>query len=458
MEDRSGLILGSVMILASFLMPILFNVNTVHVQASLMDALALWEKTGLLEAALRLVLLNSIRAIPHYVGAFFIGESLRIRLGRYIDWPLNAILIVVLLRLTYRGIGAVHGIHYDFGLPAVLVSAFVVFFRKLHYRYISHTKKALLIALVLTAFQFLDVMPVMGVWPVGRGELSWDIKLAANLMLAEPLLNVVAAVGMLLFILFSMLIFFQLRDENTLRELSILKEQNQSIRLQAQLNEMKNRTNQEIQYLVHDLKSPLTAMQTLVGVLKMESEMDGRAQDVEYLSRIEVAGEQMNRMISEILYADSRSPITTQALLEVVLAQSSVTDYAPYLHVDNRAPEVRIRANRMLFPRVLINLLQNSARAIPPERVPNIWLRVNQSVDKDGPKITFSVSDNGRGIDREQQDVIWDRGVSNQNSSGLGLAFVRSIVDQMDGEIHLESKKNEGTTISIILPQEEDTQ
>ena len=82
------------------------------------------------------------------------------------------------------------------------------------------------------------------------------------------------------FVLMLVLLFFQLRVENNLRQLNILREQNLAIRTEARMNEMKNRTYREMQYLVHDLKSPLASAQTLVGVIKMECEAEGRTQDV----------------------------------------------------------------------------------------------------------------------------------------------------------------------------------
>jgi len=215
---------------------------------------------------------------------------------------------------------------------------------------------------------------------------------------------------------------------------------------------MKNRTNQEMQYLVHDLKSPLTTVQTLVGVLKMESEAEQRIRDVEYLDYIENAVERMSTMISEILYENLQSPMTTQELLGVALAQSSVTDYAAYLHVDNRLPDVVISANRFLFPRALINLLQNSADAIPRDREPEIWLRVDRA--ENGAWVVFSVEDNGVGIEKERLNTIWDRGSSGRRSSGLGLAFVRNVVEQMGGEIQTRSTPGVGTKISLEFPEE----
>ena len=449
--DRRELAIGVALIAVSFFMPVFFNVQSFSILKATMRALHDREKTDLIAAAVQLVALNSIRGIPHYVGAYFVGESLSFRWKERRAWPVNALLILVILLLTYRGIGAIHRIHYDFGIPAVLVSSFVFFFRKLHYRYISMWKKASMIALVLTALQFLDIMPAMGPFPVGRGETSVDIKMAAMVLEADAVLNTAATVGTVLFLAVALALFFQLRDENNLRELSILKEQNQAILMQSQLNEMQNRTHQEMQYLVHDLKSPLTTVQTLVGVLKMECEAERREGDLEYLDYIENAVERMSEMISEILYQDMSSPLTTRELVGVALAQCSVNDYAAYLRVDNQVPEAVVRVNRFLFPRALINLLENSAQAMDGQGAPEIWLRVERN---ETGGIVFTVEDNGTGIDEQQLDSIWDRGTSGRQSSGLGLAFVQNVVERMEGEIRIQSEVGRGTKICVILPEE----
>lgn len=266
-------------------------------------------------------------------------------------------------------------------------------------------------------------------------------------------LNGLALAGAAMFLLFGLLIFFQLRDENTLRELSALREQNQAIRMEAKLNEMKNRTYQEMQYLVHDLKSPLTVVQTLVGVIKMECEQEGRDRDVDYLSRIEGAVEQMSGMISDILYEGQHTLVSAHTLLGIALAQSSVSDYALYIRVDDRAPEALISANRILFPRALVNLLQNSAQAVPPDREPEIWLRVTREEGRGGRKVVFTVEDNGIGIREEEQRAVWGKGVSGRNSSGLGLAFVSGVVEKMEGEIRVSGAPGRGTSISLVIPE-----
>ena len=114
-------------------------------------------------------------------------------------------------------------------------------------------------------------------------------------------------------------------------------------------------------------------------------------------------------------------------------------------------PEALVSANRILFPRALVNLMQNSAQAIPEGREPEIWLRVIRKEEPDGNKIIFTVSDNGKGIKEETRREIWDKGVSGRKSSGLGLAFVSSVVEKMDGEIRVDSTAEVGAAISIVV-------
>ena len=197
-------------------------------------------------------------------------------------------------------------------------------------------------------------------------------------------------------------------------------------------------------------------MQTLVDVIKMESEAEGATERMEYLERIERGIERMNEMISDILYEDRRSEITTEKVLDTALAQISIADYANSVQAENNVPEAKIYVNRILFPRVLVNLAQNSARAIPSGRTGNIFLQVDRVCQGMKSWIVFSVSDNGSGISRENQRRIWEHGVSDFRSSGLGLAFVRKVVNSAQGHIQISSTPSEGTNIRIFLPERGD--
>ena len=439
--DRKEMMIGLALIALSFLMPVLFTVQNFQVREYMHLALEKQEKTDLMVAALRLVMLNALRAAPHYIGAYYIAESVELYRRGKKSWIPNACMILLILPLVYEGIGLVHGIRYDFGLPALLLGSSVVLFRRLDYQYISLTKKNLMLLIFTIAFQFLDIMPLMSGLPVGRGEMSSDIKLFADVLEANSLLNAIGAVGILVVTLFATIILLQLRDENNLLRLSEEKEKMQTVQSRAALLEMKNRTYREMKYLVHDLKSPLTSTQTLVGILKMQCEVDGRNREIEYLSRIESQMDRMSSMISEILYENRRSPSDTKHILDMALAQISVENYASNIHIDNEVPELQV------------NLIHNAALAVEKERELAIWIHVRARRVDDLPFITFSVSDNGCGMTEQQQATMWEQGISGFGSSGLGLAFVKQTVEAMDGSVISESQPGKGTRFIIFLPE-----
>ena len=423
--DRKEMMIGLALIALSFLMPVLFTVQNFQVREYMHLALEKQEKTDLMVAALRLVMLNALRAAPHYIGAYYIAESVELYRRGKKSWIPNACMILLILPLVYEGIGLVHGIRYDFGLPALLLGSSVVLFRRLDYQYISLTKKNLMLLIFTIAFQFLDIMPLMSGLPV----------------------------GILVVALFATIILMQLRDENNLLRLSEEKEKMQTVQSRAALLEMKNRTYREMKYLVHDLKSPLTSTQTLVGILKMQCKVDGRNREIEYLSRIESQMDRMSSMISEILYENRCSPSDTKHILDMALAQISVEDYASNVHIDNEVPELQVSVNSILFTRVLVNLIHNAALAVDKERELAIWIHVRARRVDDLPFITFSVSDNGCGMTEQQQATMWEQGISGFGSSGLGLAFVKQTVEAMDGSVISESQPGKGTRFIIFLPE-----
>lgn len=449
-HSRKILLVGIGLIALGFCMPLLFTVDNFQVRHFTNLALENADRLDLIDAALRLVALNAVRALPHYCGAFLVADALEFRLKERDAWYCNAGLILLLLYATYRSIDIAYGIYYDFGLPAIAAALFIILFDKLDYKYISMGKKTAFVAMELIAWQFLDIMPAAAFLPVGRGEMSQIIKQAGLLLEGEAALDMMGTIGIMLFAFYAALLFFLLHDENSLREMDALKEQNITIRNKAHLNEMRNRTYQEIQHLVHDLKSPLTVVQTLVGVFKLECEQEGRKEDVELINRVENTVDHLSQMISEILYQDKTTLVPVEKLLNRVLAQVSIEEYASYVHLEMAEPDAKVRVNGILFCRVLVNLVQNAAHAVEKGRIPNIVIRS----DTRDTWIQFQVIDNGKGIAEQKLKKIWDRGYSGSDSSGLGLFFVRDVVERLGGKIDLWSAEGKGTVITISIPKE----
>ena len=56
--------------------------------------------------------------------------------------------------------------------------------------------------------------------------------------------------------------------------------------------------------------------------------------------------------------------------------------------------------------------------------------------------VNITVTDNGSGIEAGDMEHIWDLGYSDKQSTGLGLPFVRQVIENHKGAVHVESEKN----------------
>lgn len=452
--DRRLLTIGVVMLALGIVVPSFLTVERVGIYQTLETALQQQEKIYVILAALKLVFLNTVRAVPHYLGAFFLAEAIngwKIK-GRSV---LSIAVICVTVPAVYFIIENLYGIHYDFGVPALSMLTLMLVFSKIRFDFVNLTKKILMLVLLILSIQFLDVMPLLRGLPIGRGESSYDIKLFAEFLGAQSFLQNTAWVCFGLFLFVAVLVLALINDENNIKRISELKEQNEHALMETRMRILEDRTYMELNHLVHDLKSPLTSMQALVGIVKLSCETHGHTQEVGYLEKIESNIERMSSMISEILYEDHFTISTTHELITALLAQTSSAEYAEMLHADNQAPQLCVEVNAIRFSRALVNLIENSFYAVDKKNG-MIWLTVTSEELNGRPGVCFTVKDNGVGIDQELLSRVWTKGFSTRNSHGLGLSFVALVVEKSGGSIDIRSTSGNGTEVKILLPAYEE--
>lgn len=99
---------------------------------------------------------------------------------------------------------------------------------------------------------------------------------------------------------------------------------------------------------------------------------------------------------------------------------------------------------------VFMNILLNAFEAIEGEGKVEIRTELT-----DNEKVKISISDNGKGIDMKTQKNIFDTFFTTKNTEshkGLGLSITTDILQRHQGKIEVESHKNQGTTVIVILP------
>ena len=110
-----------------------------------------------------------------------------------------------------------------------------------------------------------------------------------------------------------------------------------------------------------------------------------------------------------------------------------------------------IQADERLLQHIFTNLLTNAVKYSSPGQA------VQLSIERDGEDVLCSFRDHGIGIpdaDREWLFNAFHRGhnVGDRPGTGLGLVIVKRCVDVYGGEIKVESKSGEGTTVTVRLP------
>ena len=120
-------------------------------------------------------------------------------------------------------------------------------------------------------------------------------------------------------------------------------------------------------------------------------------------------------------------------------------------HFDVHLPAIGVSRHRLT--QAILNLIQNAGDAVRDR--PRPWVRVSAFRGIKGGTVRIEVSDNGIGMSPETRTRCLEpfytskvRGIS----TGLGLALVHGIVQQVAGSIEVESEAGRGTTIALTFP------
>jgi signal transduction histidine kinase/CheY-like chemotaxis protein len=207
--------------------------------------------------------------------------------------------------------------------------------------------------------------------------------------------------------------------------------------------------------IVHDLRSPMTAIKGYAGMIA-ESRVDP-ARAREYAGLIGEQADRLNAMVGEVLEFTRGEPhvlaLEPVALDELVrrlarLLEPELAEHRVALRVqlDYPGPLV-VDAER--FERALTNVALNGIQAMADGGTLTVASRL-----ADG-WVEIRVLDTGRGIPPELQPRVFEpffthgkpRGV------GLGMAITRRIVEEHGGDVSLTSSAGEGTCVTLRLPR-----
>ncbi len=217
--------------------------------------------------------------------------------------------------------------------------------------------------------------------------------------------------------------------------------------------------------VAHEIKNPLTPIQLSVEHLQRIVEDQPSNYKEIFNSCIETIMKQIQtlRLLSTEFSIYGRIPklrltaVNLRELINEIISsyQSAISD-AIDIAIDIPPDLPSIKADKELFKRALINIIENSLQAMPQRGT--LSVSAGLSAPRRGKKMMIiEVRDTGVGIDREAMGRLFEPYFSTKDSGvGLGLAITKKAIDDHKGEIKIRSRKRKGTTVTILIPLAED--
>jgi PAS domain S-box-containing protein len=235
-----------------------------------------------------------------------------------------------------------------------------------------------------------------------------------------------------------------------------LKDANEELAMRtAELNDSLQ-TMQTFTYTIaHDLRGPLRALTSFSALVLADygEKLDETGQD--YLRRIDSASRQMDRLVSDLLAYGQLTHVDVTAIpisLDQAVAKV-LQDLGPELREAKAEVQVQpalgtVIGNSVLLNQVLMNLIDNALKFMPPDRTPHVKIDSQPAGDR---RVRLRISDNGIGIAPQYHGRVFDlfarlHKASEYAGTGVGLALVKKAMERMMGNVGLESAPGSGCT------------
>lgn len=210
----------------------------------------------------------------------------------------------------------------------------------------------------------------------------------------------------------------------------------------------------------HDLRSPLTAILGYVELIERAGPLSD--QQGEFVDRVRISVEQIANLVSDLLdlgrieagldTTKERTPIGVLMHYALDSIRNPLT--AKGLRLETRLQEGLpfVNGDPIRLRQMVGNLLENAMKYTPKGGT------IYVEAEAEDEQVILRIQDTGPGIPPQDQPYLFDKFFRASNAptdapgTGLGLSIVKSIVDQHNGRIWVESELGKGATFTVVLP------
>ena len=230
---------------------------------------------------------------------------------------------------------------------------------------------------------------------------------------------------------------------------------------QKKLSEIKN---DFVNNMTHELKTPISTI-SLASQMLGDKNIPAESKNLDRISGIiaqesKRLGYLVERVLQAAVFNQGRMKLKLVMHDIHELIESSIQNFG--IQVDSKggiiipslhAEYADMMVDKVHFSNILSNLLDNALKYC--DKVPEIFVETRNA----GNKFILTVRDNGMGISKADQNRIFDRffrvttgNVHNIKGFGLGLSYVRKVVEEHNGTITIDSEIGKGSAFTIELP------
>jgi two-component system phosphate regulon sensor histidine kinase PhoR len=230
----------------------------------------------------------------------------------------------------------------------------------------------------------------------------------------------------------------------------------------TQLRQMDSMRRDFISNLSHELRTPVSVIKANSETLldgALENKKDAKIFSKAILHNADRLSEMVSSLIdlSRIEYGDLKFVIENIVINQVIdTAIASFITKAKRKNIQlvfERQADVQVKGDAKAIERVLNNLIDNAFKYSPESSLIEVKAR------KSGNFMRISVLDSGDGVAEEEQKFVFKRfyrtakaRANTKQGSGLGLAIVRNLVNNLQGEVGVESRKEGGSEFWFTVP------
>ncbi len=224
--------------------------------------------------------------------------------------------------------------------------------------------------------------------------------------------------------------------------------------------------NDFINNMTHELKTPISSISLAAQMLnddsvsksqQMQKHLGGIINDESKRLRFLVEKVLQMSMFDRKSVSFKKKELDLNELLEQIASTFSlrVEHTGGKIYTEIEAVDSAIYVDEVHFQNAITNLMDNAVKYRKPDEPLDLYLRTWNEKGR----LCFSIRDTGLGIKKENVRKIFDKfyrvhtgNVHDVKGFGLGLAYVKRIIDLHEGEIKCESELGKGTTFTISLP------